>query len=82
MRQSSGQSCQFRVFGLQSLSFLLLVRDFHREEFRRSELVSGMRQLAGTRTRYRKAHTAPLAGLVFGRAKYNAAHILRKNRRL
>jgi hypothetical protein len=30
-----------------------------------------MRQLAGTRTRYRRAHAAPLAGLISGRAKYN-----------
>ena len=30
-----------------------------------------MRQLAGTKTRYRRAHAAPLAGLISGRAKYN-----------
>ena len=36
------------------------------------ELESGMRQLAGTRTRYRRAHAAPLAGLISGRAKYKA----------
>jgi|GEM_PF-2410487 len=30
------------------------------------ELASGMRQLAGTKTRYRRAHAAPLAGLIFG----------------
>jgi len=30
-----------------------------------------MGQLAGTRTRYRRAHAAPLAGLISGRAKYN-----------
>ena len=29
-----------------------------------------MRQLAGTKTRYRRAHAAPLAGLISGRAKY------------
>ena len=27
-----------------------------------------MRQLAGTKTRYRRAHAAPLAGLISGRA--------------
>ena len=31
-----------------------------------------MRQLAGTKTMYRRAHAAPLAGLISGRAKYNA----------
>ena len=30
-----------------------------------------MRQLAGTKTRYRRAQAAPLAGLISGRAKYN-----------
>ncbi len=35
------------------------------------ELASGMRQLAGTKTRYRRAHAAPLAGITSGRAKYN-----------
>ena len=30
-----------------------------------------MRQLAGRKTRYRRAHAAPLAGLIFGRAKYD-----------
>jgi len=34
------------------------------------ELASGMRQLAGTKTRYRRAVAAPLAGLISGRAKY------------
>ena len=34
-------------------------------------LASGMRQLAGTRTRYRRAHATPLAQLVSGRAEYN-----------
>ena len=34
------------------------------------ELASGMRQLAGTITRNRKAHAAPFAGLISGRAKY------------
>jgi len=29
-----------------------------------------MRQLAGTKTRYRRAHAAPLAGFICGRAKY------------
>ena len=33
-------------------------------------LASGMRQLAGTRTRYRRAHATPLAGLTQTRAKY------------
>ena len=37
------------------------------------ELASAMRLLAGTRTRYRRAHAAPLAGLISGRAKYNAS---------
>ncbi len=30
-----------------------------------------MRQLAGTKTRYRRAHAAPLAGLIFARAEYH-----------
>jgi|GEM_PF-3843550 len=30
------------------------------------ELASGMRQLAGTKTRYRRAHAAPLASLISG----------------
>jgi hypothetical protein len=30
-----------------------------------------MRQLAGTGTRYRRAHATPLAGLISGRADYN-----------
>ena len=34
------------------------------------ELASGMRQLAGTK-RDRRAHAAPLAGLISGRAEYN-----------
>ncbi len=29
-----------------------------------------MRQLAGTKTRYRRAHAAPLAGLISDRAEY------------
>ena len=32
-----------------------------------------MRQLAGTKARYRRAHAAPLAGLISGRAKYKRA---------
>jgi len=31
-----------------------------------------MRQLAGTKTGYRRAHAAPLAGLISGRAKYKS----------
>jgi len=31
-----------------------------------------MRQLAGTKMKYRRAHAAPLAGLISGRAKYNS----------
>ena len=34
------------------------------------ELASGMRQLAGTKTRYRRAHAAPVAGLISGRVEY------------
>ena len=34
-------------------------------------LASGMRQLAGKRTKYRRAHAAPLAGLISDRAEYN-----------
>jgi len=30
-----------------------------------------MRQLAGTKTRYRRAHAAPLAGLISDDAEYN-----------
>jgi len=37
------------------------------------KLVSDMRQLAGTRTRYRRAYAAPLAGLSFGAAEYRLA---------
>ena len=33
------------------------------------QLASGMRQLAGTKTRYRRAHAAPLAGLISGRVE-------------
>jgi hypothetical protein len=33
--------------------------------------VSGMRQLAGTKTRNQRAHATPLAGLISGRAEYN-----------
>ena len=33
-------------------------------------LASGMRQLAGTKTRYRRAYATPLAGLISGRAEY------------
>jgi len=36
------------------------------------ELPIGMRQLAGTKTRYRRAHAAPLAGLISSRAKYKS----------
>ncbi len=35
----------------------------------RRQLASGMRQLAGTRTRYRRAYDAPLAGLISGRVE-------------
>ena len=35
------------------------------------DVESGMRQLAGTKTRYRMAHAAPLAGLISDRAEYN-----------
>jgi len=34
------------------------------------ELASGMRQLAGTKTRYRRADAAPLTGLISGSAEY------------
>ena len=34
------------------------------------QLAGGMRQLAGTKTRYRRAHAAPLAGLVSDRVEY------------
>ena len=47
--------------------------DLYSARSRVIELASGMRQLAGTRTRYRRAHAAPLAGLISGRAKYNSA---------
>ena len=30
-----------------------------------------MRQLAGTKTRDRRAHATPLAGLIFGRVQFN-----------
>jgi len=43
----------------------------HHTRSKVSELASGMRQLAGTKTRYRRAHAAPLAGHISGRAKYN-----------
>ena len=29
-----------------------------------------MRQLAGTKAMYRRAHAAPLTGLIYGRAEY------------
>ena len=32
-----------------------------------------MRQLAGTKTRYRRAHAAPLTGLISDRAEYKSA---------
>ncbi|GEM_PF-2335168 len=60
------------------LIFRHWVAEQRREEFllysarsRVRELASGTRQLAGTRTRYRRAHAAPLAGLISGRAKYS-----------
>ena len=34
------------------------------------EQASGMRQLAGKKTRYPRADAAPLAGLISGRAEY------------
>ncbi|MEJ7594085.1 MAG: hypothetical protein WKF77_21300 [Planctomycetaceae bacterium] len=34
------------------------------------KLASGMRQLAGTKARHRRAHAAPLVGLISGRAEY------------
>ena len=40
--------------------------------------MSGMRQLAGTKTRYRRAYAAPLAGLSFGRAAYKAGFSCRR----
>ena len=33
--------------------------------------MSGMRQLAGTGTKYRRAHATPLAGLISGRSEYS-----------
>lgn len=39
------------------------------------ELASGMRQLAGTKTMYRRAHAAPLAGLISGRAEYKQPNV-------
>ena len=35
------------------------------------KLASGMRQLAGTRASYRRAHAAPLAGLISDRVVYS-----------
>ncbi len=35
-----------------------------------------MRQLAGTKTRYRRAHAAPLAALISDRAEYKAFYRL------
>ncbi len=40
------------------------------------QLASGMRQLAGTRTRHRRAHAAPLAGLISGRAEYRTRVVI------
>gem|GEM_PF-5899756 len=40
------------------------------------ELASGMRQLVATKTGYRRARSAPLAGLISGRAKYNQELLL------
>ena len=34
-------------------------------------MANGMRQLAGTKTRYRRAHAAPLAGLISDRLPYD-----------
>ena len=34
-------------------------------------MASGMRQLAGTKTRYRRAHAAPLAGLISDRVEHD-----------
>ena len=34
------------------------------------QLASGTRQLAGTKTKYRRAHAAPLAGLISGDVRY------------
>ena len=31
-----------------------------------------MRQLAGTKAMYRRAHAAPLAGVIYGRAEYKS----------
>ena len=39
---------------------------------RMREQASGMRQLAGKKTRYRRADAAPLAGLISGSAAYKA----------
>ena len=39
-----------------------------------------MRQLAGTKTRYRRAHSAPLAGLISGRVEYNEPTACRRYR--
>ena len=36
-----------------------------------------MRQLAGTKTRYRRAHAAPLAGLVPGRSEHQSRDVIR-----
>ena len=38
--------------------------------------MSGMRQLAGTKTMDRRAHATPLAGLISGRAEYDFAVLL------
>ena len=42
----------------------------YRKQSRMTELASGMRQLAGTGTRYRRADAAPLTGLISHRTKY------------
>ena len=36
------------------------------------QLASGMRQLAGTKTRYRRADAAPLTGLTSDRGEYKS----------
>ncbi len=42
-------------------------------------LASGMRQHAGTRTKYRRAHAAPLTGVIFGRVEYGDAGQLKNS---
>ncbi len=43
---------------------------------------SGMRQLAGTKTRYRRAHAAPLAGPISGRANYRTRDFKKKHTKI